>query len=241
MGASELDQYEISRRPGDTWSSDNHTFHSGHQVHPFLSIRRGLGWHFLLYIFSEFFPPCLCLFRHIVHNTLRPLGVSECSPITHISLRSIMITVIVTKCVNKKHLCRRRRNELVSETWPLSTLSSHDPSNLRSSQSCYQQYLESRRYLAKNTFNFVVMITVDTETIFTDVALITLRRMCEILDCSQVSFEDQIPTNVHKWCLFRILYNSFISSAFGHFVVHQTYHGLPHVKRSLKHQLWSCW
>ena len=105
-----------------------------------------------------------------------------------------MITVIVTKCVNKKQLCLRRRNELVSETWPLSTLSSHDPSNLRSSQSCYQQYLESRRYLAKNTFNFVVMmITVDTETIFTDVALITLRRMCEILDCSQVSFEDQIP------------------------------------------------
>ena len=43
MGASELDQYEISRRPGDTWSSDNHTFHSGHQVHPFLSMRRGLG------------------------------------------------------------------------------------------------------------------------------------------------------------------------------------------------------
>ena len=45
MGASELDQYEISRRPGDTWSSDNHTFHSGHQVHPFHfhSIRRGLG------------------------------------------------------------------------------------------------------------------------------------------------------------------------------------------------------
>ena len=105
-----------------------------------------------------------------------------------------MITVIVTKCVNKKQLCLRRRNELVSETWPLSTLSSHDPSNLRSSQSCYQQYLESRRYLAKNTFNFVVMmITVDTETIFTDVALITLRRMCEILNCSQVSFEDHIP------------------------------------------------
>ena len=152
MGASELDQYEISRRPGDTWSSDNHTFHSGHQVHPVLNIRRGLGWHFLLYIFSEFFPPCLCLFRHIVHNTLRPLGVSECAPITHISLRSIMITVIVTKCVNKKHLCLRRRNELVSESWPLSTLSSHDPSNLRSSQSCYQQYLESRRYLAKKYF-----------------------------------------------------------------------------------------
>ena len=43
MGALELDQYEISRRPGDTWSSNNHTFHSGHQVHPFLSIRRGLG------------------------------------------------------------------------------------------------------------------------------------------------------------------------------------------------------
>ena len=72
-----------------------------------------------------------------------PLGVSECSPITHISLGSIMITVIVTKCVNKKHLCLRRRNELVSETWPLSTLSSHDPSNLRSPQSCFQQYLES--------------------------------------------------------------------------------------------------
>ena len=189
MGASELDQYEISRRPGDTWSSDNHTFHSGHQVHPFLSIRRGLGWHFLLYIFSEFFPPCLCLFRHIVHNTLRPLGVSECSPITHISLRSIMITVIVTKCVNKKHLCLRRRNELVSETWPLSTLSSHDPSNLRSPQSCYQQYLESRRYLAKNTFNFVVM-------------MITLRRMCEILDCSQVSFEDQIPQLMYTSVVF---------------------------------------
>ena len=84
-----------------------------------------------------------------------------------------MITVIVTKCVNKKHLCLRRRNELVSdETWPLSTLSSHDPSNLRSSQSCYQQYLESRRYFAKNTFNFVVMmITVDTETIFDSITL----------------------------------------------------------------------
>ena len=94
----------------------------------------------------------------------------------------------------------------------------------------------------QNTFNFVVMmITVDTKTIFTDVALITLRRMCEILDCSQVSFEDQTTTNVHKCCLFRILWNSFFSSAFGHFVVHQTYHGLPHVKRSLKHQLWSCW
>ena len=161
---------------------------------------------FFCVFISEFFPPCLCLFRHIVHNTLRPLGVSECSPITHISLRSIMITVIVTKCVNKKHLCLRRRNELVSETWPLSTLSSHDPSNLRTSQSCYQQYLESRRYLAKNTFNFVVrMITVNAETIFTNVALITLRKMCEILNCSQVSFEDQIPTNVHKSCLFRIL------------------------------------
>ena len=194
MGASELDQYEISRRPGDTWSSDKHTFHLGHQVHSFLIVRRGLGCHFLLYIFSEFFPLCPCLFRHIVHNTLRPLGVSECSPITHISLRSIMITVIVTKCVNKKHLCLRRRNELVSETWPLSTLSSHDPSNLRSSQSCYQQHSEFRRYLAKNTFNFVVaMITVDTETNLTNVALITLRRMCEILDCSQVSFEDHIP------------------------------------------------
>ena len=105
-----------------------------------------------------------------------------------------MITVIVTKCVNKKHLCLRRRNELVSETWPLSTLSSHDPSNLTSSQSCYQQHSESRRYLAKNTFNFVVMmIAVATETIFTNVALITLRRMCVILDCSQVSFEDHIP------------------------------------------------
>ena len=138
---------------------------------------------------SEFFPPCLCLFRHIVHNTLRPLGVSKCAPITHISLRSIMITVIVTKCVNKKHLCLRCRNELVSETWPLSTLSSHDPSNLRSSQSCYQQYLESRRYLAKNTFNFVVM-------------MITLRRMCEILDCSQVSFEDQIPQLMYTSVVF---------------------------------------
>ena len=114
-----------------------------------------------------------------------------------------MITVIVTKCVNKKQLCLRRRNELVSETWPLSTLSSHDPSNLRSSQSCYQQYLESRRYLAKNTFNFVVMmITVDTETIFTDVALITLRRMCEILDCSQVSSEDQIPQLMYTSVVF---------------------------------------
>ena len=43
MGALELDQYEISRRPGDTWSSDNHKFHSRDQVHPFLDIRRGLG------------------------------------------------------------------------------------------------------------------------------------------------------------------------------------------------------
>ena len=41
MGASELDQYEISRRPGDTWSSDNHTFHSGHQVHPFPQYKKG--------------------------------------------------------------------------------------------------------------------------------------------------------------------------------------------------------
>ena len=50
------------------------------------------------------------------------------------------------------------------------------------------------RCLAKNTFSFVVMmIAVDTETIFTDVALITFRRMYEIMDWSQVSFEDQIP------------------------------------------------
>ena len=46
------------------------------------------------------------------------------------------------------------------------------------------------------------MITVDTKTIFTDVALITLRRMCEILDCSQVSFEDQIPQLMYTSVVF---------------------------------------
>ena len=83
------------------------------------------------------------------------------------------------------------------------------------------------------------MIAVDTETIFTDVALITFRRMYEIMDCSQVSFEDQIP---HQQ-----MYTSVVFFAYCKIVLSVVlldillFIKLIMASSREKHQLWSCW
>ena len=49
------------------------------------------------------------------------------------------------------------------------------------------------------------------------------------MDCSQVSFEDQIP---HKQMYTSVVFLAYCKQLY-QFVVYQTYHGLPHVKRRL--------